>query len=349
MKIFCLHDEYGPGLPNSCTFVRILQPFSHPSVAHEISLEHGTSAPEGDPDVILIERHLGWPENTQLASLQSLVEDLRRRRIPLLYALDDNFLDLNIVRPWEPFPSGELRSIVMYLARSSDGVVVSTEALGQRMARLNENIMVVQNAIDERLFGPPGSPRKTSGALTIGYMGTLTHERDLMMILRPLRSVLKRHAGRLRLELVGVTANPRLLSLFEGVPVTFLDPGAEGAYPRFPAWMRRNLHWNIALSPLEDNAFTRCKSDLKYLDYGALGIAGVFSDVVPYRSVRDHETGLVVPNEPDAWERALEELVRDGELRTNLGCRARDEVYEKRTLAVAAVRWRDAVRALMPL
>jgi glycosyltransferase involved in cell wall biosynthesis len=349
MKIFCLHDEYGPGLPNSCTYIRILQPFSHPSVSSEISLEHGTSPPGGDPDVILIERHLGWPEATQLALLERLVDDLRRRRIPFIHMLDDNFLDLNADRPWEPFPSAELRSIVMYLARNADGVIVSTEALGERVARLNPRVVVIPNAIDERLFGPPAPPRSSQDRLIVGYMGTRTHERDLMMILRPLRSVLKRHAGRLRLELVGVTANPRLFSLFEGVPVTFLDPGAEGAYPRFPAWMRRNLHWNIALSPLEDNAFTRCKSDLKYLDYGALGIAGVFSDVVPYRSVRDHETGLVVPNEPDAWERALEELVRDGELRTNLGCRARDEVYEKRTLAVAAVRWRDAVRALMPL
>lgn len=347
MKIFCLHEECGPGLPNSCTFVRILQPFSHPSVANEISLEHGTSPPDGDPDAILIERHLGWPENTQLASLQSLVEDLHRRRIPLIYTLDDNFLDLNTTRPWEPLPSSELRNIVMYLARNADGIIASTEALGQRFARLSNNIVVVPNAIDERLFGPPVRPARSSGPLTIGYMGTRTHERDLMMILRPLRGVLRRHRTKLRLELVGVAANPRLLSLFEGVRVTFLDPGPDSAYPRFPAWMRRKLQWDIALAPLEDNAFTRCKSDLKYLDYGALGIAGVFSDVEPYRTVRSRETGLVVPNHPDAWEQALEELVRNEELRRHVADRACKEVFMNRTLETQAPRWGRAVFTLL--
>ena len=64
--------------------------------------------------------------------------------------------------------------------------------------------------------------------------------------------------------------------------------------------MRQHLRWDVAIAPLEDDAFTRGKSDLKYLDYAALGIPGVFSDVRPYRdTVRHRETGLLAANEPE--------------------------------------------------
>ena len=141
-------------------------------------------------------------------------------------------------------------------------------------------------------------------------MGTLTHEADLRMVLAPLRALLSRHAGRVRLELVGGAAGQRMASLFEGLPFRMRDPGNEDPYPRFVPWMRQHLRWDVAIAPLEDDAFTRGKSDLKYLDYGALGIPGVFSDVRPYRdTVRHRETGLLAANEPGAWAEALEEIV----------------------------------------
>jgi glycosyltransferase involved in cell wall biosynthesis len=113
--------------------------------------------------------------------------------------------------------------------------------------------------------------------------------------------------------------------------------------------MRQHLRWDVAIAPLADDAFTRGKSDLKYLDYGALGIPGVFSDVGAYRgTVRHRETGLLAANESEAWAEALEEIVNDGALRARLAAAATRNVHEHRMLRTNATRWCDAIGTIVP-
>ncbi|HVO50494.1 MAG TPA: glycosyltransferase [Thermoanaerobaculia bacterium] len=343
--VFVLHGEYGPGLPFGCTHIRLLRPLTHPSVAGGLALAHGTRLPSGSrPDLVVVERLPPGPPDLALAEAERLIHELGARAIPYVYATDDNILDLHRDRPWGLPAGAEIRAAVRLLARRAARVVVSTEALRERMRGLNPRTVTVPNFLDERLFGPPEPPRSPGDPLVVGYMGTRTHDGDLRMILRPLREVLERGGGRVRLEVVGVADADRLSSYFEGLPVSQLDPGAAEAYPHFPGWMRRSLRWDFAVAPLADDPFARCKSDLKYLDYGALAIPGVFSDVRPYReTVRNRETGLVVPNAPDAWAAALEEMASDATLRARLALAARDDVYGTRMLAANAARWVEAL------
>lgn len=348
-EVFVLHGEYGPGLPFGCTHVRLLRPLAHPSVAAAVALAHGTRLPAGaTPGVVIVERLPHVAPELALAESERLVEDLTGRGIAFLYTTDDNLLDLHRDRPWNLPASGEIRAAVRLLARRAAGVIVATEALRERMAALNQNIVTVPNALDERLFGPPPEPRDPGPEVVVGYMGTRTHDGDLRMVLRPLRDLLVRRNGAIRLEVVGVGDEHTLAAFFDGLPVTRLDPGPDEAYPRFPGWMRRSLRWDFAIAPLQDDPFTRCKSDLKYLDYGALGIAGLFSDVRPYReTIRQRETGLLVPNEPDAWAAALEEMAGNGALRSRLATAAREEVRGTRMLATNARRWPEAFDRLL--
>ena len=349
-EVFVLHGEYGAGRPFGCTFIRHLRPLSHPSVAGAIGLTHGTRLPtDRVPDAVLVERLPHAPADRVLAEAERLVGDLAVRGIPYVYTTDDNLLDLNRDRPWERVPGEEARAAIRLLARRAAGVIVSTEALRERMERLNSSVVTIPNFLDERLFGPAAGARRENDPLVVGYMGTGTHDGELRMILRPLRDLLARARGRVRLEVVGVTTAESLVAYFEGLPVTRLDPGVKEAYPSFPGWMRQSLRWDFALAPLSDDPFARCKSDLKYLDYAALGIPGVFSDVRPYReTVRHRETGLVVPNEPDAWAAALVEMAGDGVLRARLAEAATAEVHANRMLRTNAMRWRDAIETIVP-
>jgi glycosyltransferase involved in cell wall biosynthesis len=348
-RVHVLHGFYGAEIPYSCTYIRLLCPLSHPALAGKIDLTHGTSEAIPECDLLVVERHTLWPYEGQLDGFARVLSLCRRKGVPVVYELDDNLLDLHRDAPWQLYPGDALRGVVAFLARHADGMIVSTPAIAERVAHLRSGVLVVPNALDERLFGPgPASPPQSS-AVTVGYMGTLTHEADLRMVLAPLRALLARHAGRVRLELVGGGAGRRMASLFEGLPFRSLDPGAEDRYPRFVPWMRGHLRWDFAIAPLEDDAFTRGKSDLKYLDYAALGIPGVFSDVRPYRdSVRHRETGLLAKNEPGAWADALEEMVTDGALRARLAEAAKAEVHGSRMLRTNASRWSDAFEAIVP-
>ncbi len=349
-RVHVLHGFYGAEIPYSCTYIRLLCPLTHPALADAVELTHGTAEAIPDCDLLVVERHTLWPYERQRDGFARLVTRCRQRGITVVYELDDNLLDLHRGEPWEVYPGPFLRAVVSFLTREADGVIVSTPALAERLQRLRSRVLVVPNALDERLFeaGPePSSPR--GPAVTIGYMGTLTHEADLRMVLAPLRALLRRHAGRVRFELVGGAAEGRVASLFEGLPFRWLDTGRDHSYPKFVPWMRRHLRWDVAIAPLEDDAFTRCKSDLKYLDYGALGIPGVFSDVRPYReTVRHRETGLLAANERKAWADALEEIVSDAALRARLAERATAEVHGTRMLRTNAPSWRKAIETIVP-
>ncbi len=347
-RVHVLHGFYGTEIPYSCTYIRLLCPLSHPALAEDIELTHGTAEAIPDCDLLVVERHTLWPYERQLDGFVRVLSRCRQKGVPVVYELDDNLLDLHRDTPWETYPGDSLRGVVAFLVRQADGVVVSTKALAERLLGLRGGVLVVPNALDERLFGSVPESREPGSSVTIGYMGTLTHEADLRMVLAPLRALLRRHAGRVRLELVGGVAGRRMASLFEGLPFRMREPGNEDPYPRFVPWMRQQLRWDAAIAPLEDDAFTRGKSDLKYLDYGALGIPGVFSDVGPYReTIRHRETGLLAANEQEAWADALEEIVSDAALRARLAAAAKAEVHAKRMLSTNAPRWREAIEKIV--
>jgi hypothetical protein len=163
-----------------------------------------------------------------------------------------------------------------------------------------------------------------------------------------LRAVCERYRGRVRLEIIGAVARLETWELLRDLPVTVIPLTADrAAYPNFMTWFTR-LKWDIALAPLIDSPFTRCKSDIKFLDYSALGAAGIFSRVPAYElSVRHLETGWVTENTIEAWQAALETLVADKQLRSNLARMAGRYLHTQRTLATGAARWRAALNKLL--
>ena len=94
--------------------------------------------------------------------------------------------------------------------------------------------------------------------------------------------------------------------------------------------------------------FNDGKSDLKMLDYGIFGIPGIFSDVPSYHdTVKNGENGLLVPNNAEAWQQALEAMASDTALRQKMAAAVKQEVWDTRTLAQNAWRWLDAVEKIV--
>ncbi len=96
------------------------------------------------------------------------------------------------------------------------------------------------------------------------------------------------------------------------------------------------LRPDIGLAPLADSPFNRCKSAVKWLEYSALGAAGVYADLPPYAPVRSGVTGLIAPADPAQWRKALELLIADTALRTRLAGQAKAEVLARHSLAAGA-------------
>lgn len=349
--IHVLYEVDHEGRPHSSPYVQLLRPLSHPLLHDVIELTSSPMYSGQRVDAVILNRL--WGPHMNRAVADDLLASVRRAGAQLIYALDDNLLDMRA--DGGDWPTIELVAVVEYLLEAADGVLVSTNRLRERIVGYNANIAVVPNALDERLIvggGVPfmGSPfGETHRPVVIGYMGTVTHDADLDLVLPALDTVFSHHPNSVRLEIVGVTERTQTGAELGHLPIRFLSPPPdEREYPLFMTWFTSQVHWDIAIAPLQDTPFTRCKSDVKFLDYAAVGAAGIFSAVPAYaRTIRHMETGWLAENTTAAWIEAIERLIADHVLRQQMALNATTYLHAERTLRTRAPDWAAAIATLL--
>ena len=89
---------------------------------------------------------------------------------------------------------------------------------------------------------------------------------------------------------------------------------------------------DIALLPLEPTRFNQHKSDLKFIECAAHGVAALASPTIYEQTITGGETGLIY-HSPDELEAHLERLIGDVALCHRLGENACCYVAENRMLA----------------
>ena len=162
-------------------------------------------------------------------------------------------------------------------------------------------------------------------------MGTMTHDEDFALIEPALARLHETFPGRVSFDLIGVTARRELPEWVNRVPLSI---SGTLSYPGFVNWLVQQPAWDIGIAPLADTAFNRSKSAIKVMDYSALGLPVVASDVAAYRG--GIAGGLLVANTETAWFDALSRLVRDPALRRRMAEEARAGFAGECTLAAQA-------------
>lgn len=343
-------NEYGNDFrPYSTSFIRWIRPLNHPKITPYLDVSTDLRY-QGQPvDMVIVDRL--WRPDVSLDLVKNLVGSIKSAGVKFIYTLDDNFFDLDLEN--KGLPPIDFMAIVDYLLLHSDGVIVSTPALKKRLENFNANIKVIPNALDERLLisrfpsGPDSMDEERP--ITIGYMGSFTHDEDLMMVLPAFEDVYRRYSNRIEFQIVGVIRNEETRELLKEIPVRFVYPDPyENEYPLFMLWFTGRVNWDISISPLRDTLFNQCKSDLKFLDSSAIGAASVCSRVLPYSSTVKHkETGWLAENQTQAWIEALDSLITDHNLRLNIARNANRYLYNERTLAQTAKKWVEVITSFL--
>jgi len=321
------------GVHPGSTYVRVLCRYRHPGVRWKLSLR--TRCREDDPvrentDLVLVQRTALDP-----TLVGSFLGELRERKIPLVLDLDDHLL----LKGSQDADYGPHQESLARLLDAARLVLVSTERLAQALRDRTHQVAVVANMLDERLFlaGVKERPRPRGPVrgrpLQVVYIGSTTHARDLAL-LRGVFSELDRHApGRFELNVVGGERPAAGQEWYRRVMV----PDDCKPYPQFVHWVRaQRPSWDVAVAPLCDEEFNSYKSDLKYLEYSALGLPAVYSDLEPYATVAHGHTGLKAPTDPQAWMAALIALADDVKQREELAETAFGEVVSRRLLRHAS-------------
>ena len=175
------------------------------------------------------------------------------------------------------------------------------------------------------------APSRAS-VLRVGYAGSERGE-AFAPVTEAIERVLHSHRGAVEFEFIGYV--PPALVGRSGVTV-FPAITNYAEFLAFKQWRG----WHVGLAPLNDDAFNRAKTNNKFREYGALGIAGVYSRVEPYvSSVINDGNGLLVAHSPDAWASALVRLIEEPGLKGELGLEARRHVWNFHRLDAAAGSW----------
>jgi glycosyltransferase involved in cell wall biosynthesis len=341
-KAFILYEHGYDHRPFGSAFIRLLRPLSYPLVAQKYEISFGTRY-DGQPvDAVILDRL--WRPDVSPALIDELIRQIRAVGAKLIYSLDDNFLDLYAKK--QETLLKERVWIVERLLSQADMVWVTTQRLRNRYLSYQPNIVVLPHALDECLLvNKNSSAPPFSRPVTIGYMGTFTHDRDMQLVLPALAEVKRKYSEKVQFEVIGAATQKEVLDPLRKIGACFQQPHPEEAeYPLFMLWFTGRVHWDIALAPLTRSPFADCKSDIKFLDYTAIGAAGIYSRVPAYeKTIRNGENGLLAENDPHAWLDAVETLITQPDLRHSILKESTIELHQKRILAVAWKQWVDAL------
>ena len=150
-----------------------------------------------------------------------------------------------------------------------------------------------------------------------------------------------KYRNKVEIELLGVIGKESTRFLLDQLPVHYIYPEKEEMeYPLFMLWFTGRIQWDIAIAPLQDSSFNYSKSDIKFLDYSAIGTPGIFSKVPAYQNtIVNQQDGLIVENDTERWIEAIQLLIEDSELRLNLAMNASKRLYSERVIKHNSEKW----------
>jgi glycosyltransferase involved in cell wall biosynthesis len=267
---------------------------------------------------------------------------LARRAARYAYYLDDNLWEYrrdNALSAY--YASSAVRQSLALFIRNATIVLVSSFHLADRLRTKfpESKIQYVPASFDFDLLSDQ-TPRAPvlERPLRVGYAGSERGGAFDAVVSAIRRTVLNlpgafefEFIGHMPKELVGTPG----VRHFDNIP----------NYREFLEF-KQTRGWDLALAPLEDDAFSRSKTNNKFREYGALGIPGLYSDVAPYAdSVQHVRSGLLVGQGEDAWATALEWALLHREELPTMGAHAKHDVWTKHRLEVVAPQWTTALRS----
>ena len=255
-------------------------------------------------------------------------------KIPIVLDCDDDVENVPFYnRGSETYkPNTAITKVTSAQLRMVDAVTVTTDYLQKQFRKHNHNVHVLPNSIDLDIWDAPVElPSKKS--VRIGWAGAQTHEEDIKFILPAIKEVLRRNRN-VKFYFVG------------GVPDCIMKYEHKRVIKKF-GWYdildypKRLRQWqfDIGIAPLVDNNFNRAKSNLRWLEYSALGIPCVAGNVEPYRKSINHGKTGMLAYETEEWVECLEALIKNVDLRRSIGTAAHKRIKISYNMAKNVTKW----------
>ena len=271
----------------------------------ERGLPTGWEVARAAPDAVLLQSALHDHELQQLKDLQWV------KKLFKIFELDD-------LKTKVPHASIHARVIPKDVGHRleralamCDRLVVATEPLRDAYRKLIGDIVVVPNYLESGRWEGLQSVHREGARPRVGWAGSVSHGGDLAL----LQQVMRELASEADFVIFGMCPQALKPHVREFHPAVPFD-----AYPARLA----SLGLDLAIAPLEINAFNAAKSNLRILEYGILGWPVVCTDIEPYRGAPVR----CVRNRPEEWVEAIREHLHDLSAAEQAGAKLRRWVLD---------------------
>lgn len=215
------------------------------------------------------------------ASHLKMIKDLKFRikKAPVIVDYDDYVFDIPETNVAASYYKERVKYIEEILSLV-DGITVSTEFLRSKLLKYNSNISVVPNLLPKFLWREPElSMNKRQDRPVILYPGSATHFNQ------------NGHGGDFDKKFISYIEETSKIydwHFIGGFPYELKNNDKIKIHPwksyfEYPTFIK-SINPNIAIAPLENNDFNKCKSNIKFQEYVASGICGIFQDIEPYKN-----------------------------------------------------------------
>ena len=227
-------------------------------------------------------------------------------------------------------------------------VTVTTPMLSDLYAPFATDLWVLPNSLDLSCY-KPWKRRAPEDDIRIGWQGGASHHQDIRIIVEPMKKLMNTYP-KIKLILMG-----------QGDPTLIEEFGELSNRIEYHPWVDSDtyplklgsLDLDIGLCPVEDTIFSKGKSNLKQIEYGAFNVPSVCSAIEygPYNypegiSLDGVDTFLVDNNDPQEWHDKLETLVLDPSLRREMGHQMYLKVQNVYNIEETWVEWRKCYETI---
>jgi GT2 family glycosyltransferase len=173
-------------------------------------------------------------------------------------------------------------------------VIVTNEIMAEALRDMVADIHVVPNYLERSHWGDLKPLRIERRKPRVGWAGAQQHGGDLEFIL-PVVEATANEVDWIFMGMCPPKLRYHVAEVHNAVP-----------FDQYPATLA-TLDLDLAIAPLEINRFNAAKSNLRLLEYGAVGYPVICTDIQPYQNAPVTR----VPNNPKAWIEAIREHIHD--------------------------------------
>lgn len=275
------------------------------------------------PDVVFIQQALSDKHFDYFKQLKE------RSGLPFVFSLDDLLMSLPDQSNRKSLVFHDMRHRLRRTLALCDRLIVTTATLAEAYAEYIEDIYVIPNALE--LSGwqaAENTKTSTQRKPRVGWAGATQHSGDLAM----LNQVVIDLADEVDWVFMGMCPDELKSVVAEVHPFV--------SFENYPAALA-HLDLDLAIAPLEDNAFNRSKSNLRLLEYGINGWPVIASRVTPY--LENNPPVTLVDNSYQSWVTAIKAAISEQDKIAASGSKLKNWVLGNYTLEAQLPLWLRAI------